>query len=183
MDLLRAVNSILPKLGEHPVTNLSLKHPTLAIILPVVESTLDTVLMRGWWFNQYQYTVYPDSEKFAGVPVNTLEFLPDEEGPVVRGRRFFNTRTQDYKFDAPFKGVLKERLTFEEVPETIANLVLYTALVEVYLTDIGLEQIVREWENLAEIADQQACSEHLRNKRYGTRKSHRYHRIRNAMRG
>lgn len=183
MDLLRAVNSILPKLGEHPVTNLSLKHPTLAIILPVMESTLDTVLMRGWWFNQYEYTVYPDSEQFAGVPVNTLEFLPDAEGPVVRGRRFFNTKTQDYKFPAPFKGLLKERLQFEELPETVANLVLYTALVEVYLTDIGLEQVVQEWMRLAETADQQACSEHLRNKRHSTRKSSRYHRIRNAMRG
>ena len=183
MDLLKAVNSILPKLGEHPVTNLNLKHPTLAIILPVVESTLDTVLSRGWWFNEYDYTVYPDSEQEAAVPVDTLEFLPDEEGPVVRGLRFYNTRDNSFKFTASFKGKLKERLQFDEVPESVARLVLYSALVEVYLTDIGLEQVVREWENMAEVADGQACSEHLRNKRYGTKKSNRFRRIRSAMRG
>ena len=32
MKLLDAVNLILPKLGEHPVTSLTIKHPTLAIV-------------------------------------------------------------------------------------------------------------------------------------------------------
>jgi hypothetical protein len=183
MDLLRAVNSILPKLGEHAVTNLSLKHPTLAIILPVIETTLDSVLLRGWWFNEFAYKVFLEPEGEAPVPVDTLEFLPDEEGPVVRGGRFFNTLDNSFVFDAPFEGRLKVRVPFEEVPESIAYLVLYTALVEVYVTDIGLEAVVQEWQNKADVADAQACSEHLRNRRYSTKKSHRYGRIRSAMRG
>jgi hypothetical protein len=183
MDLLKAVNAILPKLGEHPVTNLNLKHPTLGIILPVMESTADSILMRGWWFNEYQYTVYPDSEQFAGVPADTLEFLPDESGPVVRGRRFYNTLTNSFKFDEPIVGRIRVRVAFEELPESVAYLVLYTAMVEVYLTDIGLEAVVREWQYKMSVAEAQAGAEHLRNKRYGTRKSRRYQRIRNAMRG
>lgn len=183
MDLLKAVNNILPKLGEHPVTNLDVKHPTLAIILPVIDLTLDTVLRRGWWFNEYEYTVYPDSEQLAGVPNDTLEFLPDETGPVVRGERFFNTTDGSFKFSGPFKGMLRLRLPFDELPESVATLVMYTALVEIYLTDIGLEQVVNEWRDKVAVADAQACSEHLRNKRHSTKKSHRFRRIRCAMRG
>lgn len=183
MDLLQAVNNILPKLGEHPVTKLDINHPTLAVILPVVESNLDSTLLRGWWFNEYEYTVYPDPQQKAAVPVDTLEFLPDEVGPVVRGREFFNTGDSSFKFAEPFKGRIKVRLEFDELPESVAYLVLYTSLVEVYLTDIGLEQVVQEWKAKALSADAQASSEHLRNKRHSTKKSHRYQRIRNAMRG
>jgi hypothetical protein len=183
MELLKAVNSILPKLGEHPVTKLDIKHPTLAVILPVMESTLDAVLLRGWWFNEYDYTVHPDPQSEAWVPVDTLEFLPDEEGPVVRGARFFNTVDGSYKFPVAFKGRLTVRMPFEELPESVAYLVLFSALVEVYLTDIGLESIVAEWRGRSSVAEAQASSEHLRNRRYGTKKSHRYFRIRSAMRG
>lgn len=183
MDLLQAVNSILPKLGEHPVTNVTVKHPTLAIILPVFDTTLNTALRRGWWFNEFDYTVYPDSEQFAGVPEDALEFLPDEAGPVVRGRRFFDTRTNSFKFDGPFKGRLKVNVPFEELPESVAYLVMYTALVEVYLTDIGMEQVVQGWVAMQTQAEAQASSEHLRNMRHSTKNSARYRRIRNAMRG
>src|SRR5690554_489918 len=92
MQILQAVNWILPKLGEHPVTNLNPKHPTLAIILPSLERLTDNVLRRGWWFNVYRTTIYPDSEGYAFVPQPTLEFLPDEPGPVTRGEDRKSTR-------------------------------------------------------------------------------------------
>ena len=62
MKLLDAVNLILPKLGEHRVTSVDNKHPTLAIILPEIENELKKLLARGWWFNEFDYKAYPDSE-------------------------------------------------------------------------------------------------------------------------
>lgn len=183
MELLTAVNRILPKLGEHPVVNLDQKHPTLAIILPILDFTLDEVLRRGWWFNEARWTFHPDVEQFVGVPVDVLDFLPDAEGPVIRGRRFYNALTRSYKFAAPFSGVLKTRVQFAELPESVASLVLHTALVDAYVTDIGLEQVVQEWARSAALADANACAEHLRNKRYSTKRSPRWRRFRAALRG
>lgn len=183
MQILQAVNWILPKLGEHPVTNLNPKHPTLAIILPSLERLTDNVLRRGWWFNVYRTTIYPDSEGYAFVPNPTLEFLPDEPGPVTRGERFFNTKTATWKFDKPFSGEIKIRVPFEQIPESVAEYITSAVLADVYATDIGAGDTAAVWDNYVEAAETAATAEHLRNMRYNTKKLARYRRIRGAMRG
>ena len=184
MNLLTAVNLILPALGEHPVTRIDVKHPTLAVILPVVESKIDTTLMRGWWFNEYTHTLYPNSEGGIYLPDDTLAFLPDEgyEGSV-RGTRLFNGSTLDFLWDKPVPGVIQLRLPFDELPESVASFVFYNALVQVYLVDIGVENVVGEWKQISKEAEYLATNEHLRNMRHTTRKSGRYARLRSAMRG
>lgn len=183
MELLKAVNLILPALGEHPVTRIDVKHPTLAVILPVINSKLDMTLMRGWWFNEFKHTLYPDSEKGIALPDDTLAFIPDEgfEGSV-RGTRLFNKRTLDFMWDHPVPGTLQLRLPFDELPESVATLVFYDALVQVYLVDIGLESVVGEWKLISTGAEYLATNEHLRNMRHTTQKSRRYARLRSAMR-
>ena len=183
MKLIDAVNQILPILGEHPVNNLDIKHPTLAIILPAVKLKITEVLSKGWWFNEYQYTLRPDSEGYIYMPVDTLSFIPDESGPVVRGRRLFNTKTNNYKFDSQVPGLLQVTMEFDDLPTTVGVFVFYTTLVHVYLTDIGLENAVGEWKQMADDAEAQATSEHLRNKRYSTKRSRRYANLRRHIRG
>lgn len=183
MELLKAVNLILPAMGEHPVTRVDVRHPTLAVILPVLDSKLDSTLMRGWWFNEFKTTLYPDSEGGIAMPTDTLAFLPDEgyEG-AVRGSRLFNKSTLDFLWDKPVPGVIQLRLPFEELPESVATYVFYHALVQIYLVDIGLESVVGEWKLIATEAEYLATNEHLRNMRHTTRKSARYRRLRGAMR-
>lgn len=183
MELLTAVNLILPALGEHPVTRIEVKHPTLAVILPVIQSKLDSTLMRGWWFNEFKHTLYPDSERGLALPDETLAFIPDRgfEGSV-RGKRLFNKNTLDFFWDGPVTGTLQLRLPFNELPESVATYIFYHALVQVYLVDIGLENVVGEWKLIATEAEYLATNEHLRNMRHTTQKSRRYARLRSSMR-
>lgn len=182
MELLKAVNLMLPKLGEHPVTSLTIRHPTLAIILPEVENEITTCLLKGWWFNTYEYTAYPDSEGRIAMGVDTLAFVPDEFPCVMRGRQLFNTKTADYKWDKPVKGVIKQTLPFNDLPESAAQYVWYSALCNVYVTDLGMTQDVQVWKAKAEEANTQLAAEHLRNKKYNTKQSPRFQRLRRAMR-
>jgi hypothetical protein len=183
MNLLTAVNLILPALGEHPVTRIDVKHPTLAVILPVIDSNLDMTLMRGWWFNEFPHTLYQDSEFGIVLPDDTLAFIPNQgyEG-AVRNGRLFNKTTLDFVWTEAVPGTLQLRLPFEELPESVATYVFYTALVQIYLVDIGLESVVGEWKQIAKTAEFLATNEHLRNMRHTTRKSGRYARLRSAMR-
>ncbi len=162
MDLLVAVNGILPVLGEHPVTSLTVKHPTLAVLVPLIASRIRTVSTTGLWFNTSDTTLYPDSEGLIAMPSNTLSFLPDT---------------------APVVGRLAVLLPFEELPESAAAYVWYTALVDMYVTDIGMESNVRHWEERAAEAALMFQREHLRAVKYTTRRSPRYQRILSAMRG
>lgn len=61
MKLLDAVNTVLPYLGEHPVTDLDTAHPTVDLILAAIERQRSSLLAEGWWFNERTLT----------LPVNT----------------------------------------------------------------------------------------------------------------
>lgn len=183
MKLLTALNLILPALGDHVVTRVDARHPTLAVILPVIELKLSETLLRGWWFNEDTYTMYPDAEGEIPVPTTTLAFIPTREyKATVRDGRLYNRDTRNFIWPGPVTGTLQERLEFEELPESVATYVFYSALVQAYLVDIGLEQIVAKWEGLAQIAEFSATAEHLRNKRHSTKNSARYGRYISALR-
>lgn len=182
MKLLDAVNLMLPKLGEHPVTSLTVRHPTLAIILPEVENVLTTVLLQGWWFNTSDYTAYPDSEKKITLGIDTLSFVPERYPAALRGLALYNRTTLTYDWDTPVKGMLVQKIEFDLLPESVAQFVWYTALVNTYITDIGLTQDVQAWQGRATEAHTQVLAEHLRNQKYSTTGSVRFKRLRRAMR-
>lgn len=185
MKLLDAVNQILPKLGEHPVTGLSIKHPTLGIILPQVEATAKTLLIRGWWFNQFKYEALPDSEGHVALGGDVLSFIPDCHPAVLRDGMLYNSDTRSYVWPVgeAIPGTITESVPFESLPESAAEAVWYGALVTAYVQDIGMTQEVQMWTAMAQAADGALLAEHLRHRKYSTRKSQRFQRIRNAMRG
>lgn len=185
MDLLKAVNLILPALGEHVVTRVDVRHPTLAVILPQIDTKLDETLMRGWWFNEGPITLYPDTVGNIFLPTNTLAFLPDDTAikAAVRGNKLYNMTDRNFVFPTAVTGNLMERLLFEELPDSVATYIFYTALVQIYIVDLGLESVVGEWQKVAAGAEATATQEHLRNKRFTTRKSRKYRRFVSALRG
>lgn len=182
MELLNAVNLMLPKLGEHPVTTLDINHPTLAVILPEVENELIQLLLKGWWFNEYNTTLYPDSEKHIAVGTEVLSFTSDSVESAVRGRSLFNPATLNYVWEAPVTGKIKQRVDFDELPETAAQFVWYSALINSYVTDLGVTQEVQVWQTRAGAAMAQLLAEHLRNRKYSTTCTSRYRKLRSAMR-
>lgn len=187
MQKLKAINAILPKLGEHPVTSIDSRNPTLGVILPQIDLEIDQVLMSGWWFNTFDVELFPNSEGEIAVPDDTLSFIsnPGEPELVQRGDRFYNMATRTYEFPVGrgIHGKLRQRMDFEELPESVAQYVLYSALVTIYITDIGLEQVVQQWASYATQAGAAMEQEHLRHKKYTIKNSRRYRNLRNAMRG
>lgn len=184
MQLLDAVNLVLPKLGERPVTTLSAQHPTLAVLLPVFEQVRRTVLGRGWWFNEYQTTLYPASDGTVAVGDDTITFLPDlHHHAIQRGKSLFNIETLTYVFNNAVTGRLTTDVPFDELPESAANYVMHTALVEVYATDIGMSQELQVWSAMAAQAWSDMLAEHLRQRRRGTRNTRHWRNIVRAIKG
>jgi len=184
MKLLDAVNLVLPKVGERPITSLTAKHPTLAILLPILTQTRRTTLRRGWWFNEFDYTAYPSPEGEIDIGADTLSFIPEQaDTAVVRGQRLFNPINLSYVFDGPIDGRVVHDVQFEELPEAAASYVFNSALVEMYATDLGVTDELRVWQSLAGTAWSELLSEHLRQRRHSTRKSRKWAKLRNALRG
>lgn len=184
MQLLDAVNLVLPKLGERPVTSVTAQHPTLAVLLPVFEQVRRTVLARGWWFNEYRSTLYPASDGTVALGDDTITFLPDVQYKAVqRGKTLFNTDTLTYVFPSAITGRLTSDVPFDELPESAANYVMHTALVEVYATDIGMSQELQVWSALAAQSWSDMLAEHLRQRRRGTRNTRHWRNIVLAIKG
>lgn len=183
MQLLTAVNRIMPILGERPVTSLDTKHPTLALLLPKLDTKLEDVSTVGWWFNSFNTTLYTDEAGEITIPLDTLAFIPLCTAAVVRGGKLYNPATMSYVFDSAVPGELIQRVPFEQLPETAASYVWYSALVDAYVTDIGMEQNVQEWMRQAGLAQVRMEAEHLRHKKYSTYNNPRFQRVRAALRG
>ncbi len=184
MKLLDAVNLVLPKLGERPVTNLEVKHPTLAILLPIIEQTRRTALGSGWWFNEYPSTLYPNDDGEIAVGADTLSFVPYCPGvAVLRGLRMFNPDTLTYVFTEPVKGTVTQDVEFDLLPESVANYVFYSSLVEAYTTDLGVTTETQVWQGRAAQAWSDMLAEHLRQRKHSTRRSRHWHKLINALQG
>lgn len=184
MELLTAVNLVLPKLGERPVTSLTVKHPTLAVLLPIIEQTQANTLMRGWWFNEFKYTAYPGPTGEIDIGVSTLSFIPDEANvAVVRGQRLFNPVTLSYVFEEAVTGKVIQNVAFEELPESAATYVFNSALIEAYTTDLGVTQELTVWQNLAARAWNDLLAEHLRQRKHSTRNSRRWRQLIYSLQG
>lgn len=184
MKLLDAVNLVLPKLGERAVTSLEVKHPTLAVVLPIIEQKLKTALGRGWWFNEYVYEAFPNAEGEITLGADTLMFVPDVPNVAVqRGLRLFNPITLSYVFTEPIKGRVTQYVPFDELPESCANFVFYDALIDAYTTDLGVTQELQVWQVLAASGWSDLLSEHLKQRRHNTRNSRRWRKLKYAMQG
>ena len=129
MELLTAVNRILPTLGEHPVTSLNTKHPTIAVVLPKIKLKVDDLTLQGYWFNTFKVTLYPDSEGGIAMPVDTLSFIPNSAPAIQRGRKLYNADKQSYIWAEPIEAVIITRVPFEELPESVALYVMYSVMV------------------------------------------------------
>lgn len=182
MDLLTAVNRILPKLGEHPVSNLNVRHPTVDLLVKQLNAKVKELTINGWWFNTHKTTLPLTMDKEVLVPSDALTFRADYAVTSIRGGKLHNTTNNTFKWDAPVSGTLITLVPFDVLPESVASYVYYATLVEACITDIGVTQEARAWTLELERAMDQVTAEHLKQMRYTTQRSPRYARYRAALR-
>lgn len=185
MKLLEAINRILPALGETVVTSIDSRNPTVAIIRNAIQAQTSDLQLQEWWFNTFDVELYPNTSGEVELPVNLISWIPYDNGGVQRGDKLLNPETLTFQWPigTPLRGQIRVRVDFEELPESAATHVLYEACVKAYVDDIGAEQALSIWQQKSGQARIQLEAEHLRNRRYSTKRSRRYSRIRSAMRG
>jgi len=184
MKLLDAINLVLPKLGERPVTSLGVPHPTLAIVLPIITNARRVALARGWWFNELKYTAFRDAAGLIALGTDTLSFLPEQYGvAIVRGGKLYNPETLTYVFTQDIKGVVIQDVPFDDLPETAASYVFYSGLIDAYTTDTGVTNELQVWQSLAARAWSDLLAEHLRQRRHSTRNTRSWRALTSALRG
>lgn len=182
MRLLDAVNRIMPKLNERPVTSVTAKHPTLAILIPIIDNARQQLLLKQWWFNTYLYEAFPSPDKSIYIGNDVMAFYPETDGVVVRGNRLYNLHERTYEFTGSVKGKVVEDIEFDLLPESAAQAVFYCALVEMFTTDIGMSKELALWAEQERLARIEILAEHMRQRKHTTRKLPAWRRMEGARR-
>lgn len=184
VELLTAVNNILPFMEENTVTSIETRHPTVALILSKIEAARLLVLSKGYWFNQETCTYNSNLEGKVEVGTNTLAVYPEDKSSVytVRGKYIYDLSNSSFDVPVPFKADIVVDLTFDELPHFAALCVQWRAAVEAYSQDFQSDAVVQ----LLHAREQEAFGmlqrEHLRNKQYSSMRSPAGFRFLNSLR-
>lgn len=170
MQLLDAVNTVLPYLGEHTITYIEgNKHPSVDLILDAINRHKDTLLSNGWWFNEFTITIPVNTDGMIDVPVDTISAQGIDCYVALDGERFMNLDNGSRYFDAPITVKILRDVDFERLPRTAALLVTYRAAIEVYTGDFGADNALQILSNLVNDNRIQLHQENLRNRKYNSR--------------
>ncbi len=170
MQLLDAVNTVLPYLGEHTITYIEgNKHPSVDLILDAINRHKDTLLSNGWWFNEMTITLPVNTDNMIDVPVDTISAQGLDCYIALDGERFLNLDKGSRFFDNPITVKIFRDVPFDRLPATAALLVVYNAAIEVYTGDFGADNTLSTLSRLAEQNRVLLNQENLRNRKYNSR--------------
>lgn len=186
MNKLTAVNEILTALGEHPVSSVELKNPTISIILRAISQECRAVQLRAWWFNSYQTTLYAGDDGIIQAPDNAVNWTWIDRPSHIAAGYIQDTvnMTSDWRISGvgSVTGTVVLEMDYESLPPVVREWVVKRALISAYVNDFGLEDIVGEYQRQAAYAEQMVFDSHLQFKKYSTAKSARFQRIKNHIR-
>lgn len=182
MELLEAVNTVLPHLGEHVVTRVEgARHPTVDLIVAAINRHRLRVLSEGMWFNEITLTLPVNTDGQIDVPTGTISAYGIDCAVAILGGSFKDLRTGSMYFDNPIKVKLVVDVEFSKLPLNVAQYVTYTAGAEVYTQDYGYEKSVPVLQQLASDNKLLVHQEELRQRKYNSQKRTRAnftHRVR-----
>lgn len=166
LDHLYAVNMILPALGEKPVTALNSRNPTVQIALNALDASRRELLGRGWYFNRFEVTLYPDQHGLYVLPDDCIGWYEkSSNGSVQRGRKLFNPKNLSDKFPgvSSIRGVVRMDVPFDEMPQVFQYFTVYAARDKAYKDDLGMDEVVQAWGRDLARAEAQMMAEEVRN--------------------
>lgn len=183
MELLQAVNTVLPYMGEHVITRIEgAKHPTVDLILAAITRYKETLLETGWWFNELHQVIPVNTDGMIEVPKDTLAAYGISHNVAVTGEKFFDLDNGTRYFTKPLEVKIIRDFEFNELPVTAALHIVYSAAIEVYTADLGAEDAIQVLSQLAStnkvLLDRQELRQRKYNSRTAARKYSSYGRLR-----
>lgn len=172
MELLQAVNAVLPHLGEHTITRVEgAKHPTVDLILGAIDRHRLSILAEGLWFNESTVILPVNTDGQIDVPQGTIAVYGIACNVELDGERFFDLNTASRYFSTPITVRLVRDVQFNRLPINVALCIAYRAGAEVYVQDYGREggaDSTTELQGLANMNWVQVTQENLRKRKYNS---------------
>lgn len=184
MTELEAVNLILRALGEHPVTTVDTRHPTVQLALAELNARRRVILLHGYWFNHWHITLTPDISGYVYIPSGMLSFQADEPNRyVIIGDRLYDTLNQTYTITYALSGQSTVDISFEDMPVQARVVVANQAAIKAYGVDIGLDANAQTYQAETQEALDLLNAEHSRQRAFSSRSRRNWRRYQGSLWG
>ena len=185
MNVLQAVNRILPYLSEGVTTTVHDSNPVTAAVVAALDTERTLVLQQGYWFNQRSQVLALSPGGKVAVPAFCLAgYCPDVSAIVeVRDGLLLNLTDNTDVFQQAVRYDYTEDLTFEQLPAAAAEVVLWGAALTVYIPDFEVDRTAQALQQYQARAQGTLTREHMRHTRMHTLAQRGARTILNALRG
>lgn len=174
MELLQAVNTVLPHMGEHVIDRVEgSKHPTVDLILAAIDRNRQSKLAEGFWFNELTLNLPVNTDGQIDTPQGALAIYGIGCNVELDGERLIDLDTGSRYFTAPINVKIVRDVPFNRLPVNFALAITYAAAAEVYLQDYGRENTVPELQQSADKAWILVHQDNLRKRKYNSHKRSR----------
>ena len=166
---LAAVNYVLRKIGEHPVTGLEVPYPTVNIALYALEEARNNLLVDEWYFNTFDDFVLEVDTITGTVPVppGTLQVYPHSRDYVNQGKQIVCAYTGN-PVDKPVPAKVVMDIPLGELPLQALYVVQAAAALATYAQDYGADETASTLQEEYLGAYHQLSSQHTRTRRSRT---------------
>jgi len=185
MNLLTAVNRILPYLSEGSTTSVNDGHPVTASVVAALDTERLNLLQEGYWFNQRTQTLALSLAGEVQVPSTCLSgYCPELRDIIeVRDGKLLNLTTNTTVFPQPVLYQYTEDLGYSQLPLAAQEVVLWKAALTVYVPDFEVDRTAGAMQQYLQRAEGLLTREHLRHIRMDTRSKRAATQILSALRG
>ena len=170
MNLLEAVNTVLPYLGSHVVTSLEdSRNPTVNLILQAMERHRKGLITKGWWFNITNVDLPVNVDKRIQVPTYCVSIYGKPPINVeIQGSYLFDLDNNTRYFNSGVSITMIKDTSFEELPIYAQMVVVYKACSEVYLQDFEYNNTLQLINNIVAESLRDLEQEDIRKRRYNS---------------
>jgi hypothetical protein len=148
MTLLEAINVLLSSIGEQPIVSIPIDGVSLGTIAKTkLEAVSRRIQGQGLWCNsETEWPFVPDATSGQiTFPSNLLKFTPTYSylPYVKRGTRLYDFESKTYVFGSTVYGDVVWLMDFEDLPEHVANLIVWTGAREFQMENLGSEELLK----------------------------------------
>lgn len=165
---LSIINKMLASIGVDGLTSSDTSHPDYARAKDQLDINVTSTLKLGFWFNTTYPTYTPNAQGEILLPNGTMHTDPCDIklNYVQRGRKLYDMTNRTFKFAVGSQVQVKHiaELTIDELPETVKEYIMRSAVYEFYMDQDGDERRLDRLERSKGDAWIALYREHLRNR-------------------
>lgn len=146
MNLLQAINMILPYVGEFPVDSIDgYQNPTVEQVRQTLQMQKTSLLTKGYWFNTEKHQLQPDFYKQVQLPDSVLDYYIEATDMCRLGIKSYwlqaNTLISDKgdTWDTAVPCTLIFDKEFDNLPDAAQQVLVFGTAAQVYQQIIGTD--------------------------------------------